>query len=114
MNDSDASALLHSIRKYQLEDRASPDAFEDSSSSQPGCRTRPTEAFGRGGAVIARRLIVYRRAVAQSDDEECGEDEDGTREDVTKQKSSLSKTAQDARRYLKVSKLPGVVGRNKK
>lgn len=105
MDDSDVSELLRSIREDQLEDRARLDALEGSRAIQPSRRTRPTGAFGRGGAAIARRRGVYRRAAAQSDDEEATDDEDGTREDITKPKNSLSKTGQDARKYLKVSTL---------
>ncbi|KAG1781450.1 hypothetical protein EV702DRAFT_1244564 [Suillus placidus] len=100
MDDSDVSELLRSIREDQLEDRARLDALEGSRTIQPSRRTRPTGAFGRGGAAIVRRRGVYRRAAAQSDDEEATDDEDRTREDITKSKNSLSKTGQDARKYL--------------
>ncbi|KAG1734380.1 uncharacterized protein EDB91DRAFT_1084043 [Suillus paluster] len=69
--------------------------------SNPVVSTRPTRAFGRGGAAIARRRGVYQRAAAQSDDKEAMNDEDRTREDITKSKNLLSKTGQHARKYLK-------------
>jgi hypothetical protein len=105
MEDSDISELLRSIREDQLEDRARLDALEGSHGTiQPNHRMRLTGAFGRGGAAVARRRGVYRRAAVHADDEESTNDEDRTREDITKSKNSLTKTGQDARKYLKVSK----------
>ncbi|KAG2339084.1 hypothetical protein BDR05DRAFT_951389 [Suillus weaverae] len=101
MDDSDVSELLCSIREDQLEDHARLNALEGSCTIQPSRRTRPIRAFGRGGAAIVRHRGVYWRAAAQSDDKEAMDDEDGTHEDITKSKNSLSKTGQDARKYLK-------------
>lgn len=82
--------LVHSIRNDQHEDRDRLNALEGSGATRPS-QHASTARFGRGSTAVARRRGVYRRtAVEHADVADEDEDEDDTREDVSKPKNILT------------------------